>query len=134
MIKLDSAFATVEKSDLLERTVTFRPLPQVTPGASARSARMRRPLLTSVPIIDSEFAEILSHSVHARAQYSTVWRRFIVVVSEVADRQVQKARACGVSPISYFCVALNGLTSRIRQVEVHTWSTLAELVAASPFG
>ncbi|EGU13136.1 Proteophosphoglycan ppg4 [Rhodotorula toruloides ATCC 204091] len=94
MIKLDSAFATVEKSELLERAVTFRPLPHVTS--------------------ESEFAEIFSHSVHVRANYPTVWRRFIVVVSESVEEQVQKARTCG--------------------VEVHTWSSLAELVTANPFG
>ncbi|BGO91610.1 hypothetical protein NBRC10512_008057 [Rhodotorula toruloides] len=94
MIKLDSAFATVEKSELLERAVTFRPLPHVTS--------------------ESEFAEIINHSVHVRANYPTVWRRFIVVVSESVEEQVQKARTCG--------------------VEVHTWSSLAELVTANPFG
>ncbi|BGP24873.1 hypothetical protein JCM10295v2_003793 [Rhodotorula toruloides] len=94
MIKLDSAFATVDRSELLERTVIFRPLPHVTS--------------------DSEFAEILTHSVHVRAHYPTVWRRFIIVVSETVDEQVQKARTCG--------------------VEVHTWSSLTELVAANPFG
>ncbi|GAA6051745.1 hypothetical protein JCM3770_002711 [Rhodotorula araucariae] len=94
-LPLSSAFAGVEKSTLLQPAATWPPsLPQVTAAI--------------------ELDEIITHIVHTRFQYPTTWRRFVAVVDQLHDDDVELARKRG--------------------IELQTWESLTDLVKAHPFG
>ncbi|GAA6023120.1 hypothetical protein JCM8202_004680 [Rhodotorula sphaerocarpa] len=64
--------------------------------------------------LEEETAEILQDLIAARVREPTMWRRFVIVVSELEPALVERARLLG--------------------IEAHTWGALSSYVEANPFG
>ncbi|BGP48276.1 hypothetical protein JCM10450v2_004148 [Rhodotorula kratochvilovae] len=94
-LPLTSAFASVDKSTLLQPAATWPP---------------------SIPQVDAsiELNETITHIVHTRFKYASTWRRFIIVVDELRNEDVDLARKRG--------------------IELAPWESLSDLVKAHPFG